>query len=254
MNIVFFDIDGTLAIRKDVPESAAKAVETLRANGNLSFICTGRNVIYARNNFHAYADGFICNNGRLAVLNDKVIFEEPIPKDTLEDIIKRLDELNAAYVFHSLNQGYYGGNSDGYEMLKSAQDPGYMHHCSDFSDLKLYNFDVWFKDLDQRHAIEKTLEGISLLNPHGPHPTADMTVMGCDKGDAIIHIAEKLNVPLENTYAFGDGINDLAMIKKAGHGVAMGNAVDPVKEAAEFITTDIKEDGVYNGLKHYQLI
>ncbi len=254
MNIVFFDIDGTLAIRKHVPESAAKAVAALRANGNLSFICTGRNVIYAKNNFGAYADGFICNNGRLAVLKDEVIFEEPIPCDVLEIIIRKLDELNAAYVFHSIDQGYYAGNPEGFEILKSAQDPGYMHICSDFSNLKLYNFDVWFKDMDHRHAIEQTLEGISLLNPHGPHPTADMTVMGCDKGDAIVHIAEKMNIPLQNTYAFGDGINDLAMLKKAGHGVAMGNAVEPVKEAAEFITTDIKDDGVYNGLKYFELI
>jgi hydroxymethylpyrimidine pyrophosphatase-like HAD family hydrolase len=67
-------------------------------------------------------------------------------------------------------------------------------------------------------------------------------------------VAEKLGVPLENTYAFGDGVNDLCMIEAAGHGIAMGNAVDALKEKAEFITTPILEDGVYNGLKHYNLI
>jgi hydroxymethylpyrimidine pyrophosphatase-like HAD family hydrolase len=44
------------------------------------------------------------------------------------------------------------------------------------------------------------------------------------------------------------------MIEAAGHGVAMGNAVDQLKEKAEFITTPILEDGVWNGLSHYNLI
>ena len=57
MHIVFFDIDGTLAIRKDVPVSAERAIKALRENGDLSFICTGRSLAYVRDNFAAYADG-----------------------------------------------------------------------------------------------------------------------------------------------------------------------------------------------------
>ena len=44
------------------------------------------------------------------------------------------------------------------------------------------------------------------------------------------------------------------MIEAAGHGIAMGNAVQELKDRAEFITTDILDDGVMNGLKHYGLI
>lgn len=46
MNLVFFDIDGTLAIRKDVPASAQKALEELRNRGDLVFICTGRSQVF----------------------------------------------------------------------------------------------------------------------------------------------------------------------------------------------------------------
>ena len=69
---VFFDIDGTLAIRRDVPESAADAVRTLRSSGNPFFIFTGRNASYVRRHFSAYADGFICANGRYAFMGRAV--------------------------------------------------------------------------------------------------------------------------------------------------------------------------------------
>jgi hydroxymethylpyrimidine pyrophosphatase-like HAD family hydrolase len=44
------------------------------------------------------------------------------------------------------------------------------------------------------------------------------------------------------------------MIQKAGHGIARGNGQNALKEEAEYVTTDILEDGVWNGLKHFHLI
>ena len=66
-------------------------------------------------------------------------------------------------------------------------------------------------------------------------------------------VAEALGVPIEETYAFGDGINDLSMIVAAGHGIAMGNAVDELKAAAEYVTASIDDDGVAKAMAHYEL-
>ena len=54
--------------------------------------------------------------------------------------------------------------------------------------------------------------------------------------------------------AFGDGGNDLAMLRHAAIGVAMGNSVDEVREGADYVTTSVDEDGIYNALKHYGII
>jgi hydroxymethylpyrimidine pyrophosphatase-like HAD family hydrolase len=54
--------------------------------------------------------------------------------------------------------------------------------------------------------------------------------------------------------AFGDGGNDISIIKAAGVGVAMGNAGDDVKFVADYITTSVDEDGIANALKHYGVI
>ncbi|MBR2760343.1 MAG: HAD hydrolase family protein [Solobacterium sp.] len=81
---VFFDIDGTLAIRRFIPPSAETAVRSLRENGTLVFICTGRNASYVRHHFHAYADGFICANGRYAFYNGRILYDHPIELSLLQ--------------------------------------------------------------------------------------------------------------------------------------------------------------------------
>jgi hydroxymethylpyrimidine pyrophosphatase-like HAD family hydrolase len=54
--------------------------------------------------------------------------------------------------------------------------------------------------------------------------------------------------------AFGDGGNDLTIIKKAGIGVAMGNAGDELKRAADYVTSSVDDDGILNALKHFDVI
>ena len=65
---------------------------------------------------------------------------------------------------------------------------------------------------------------------------------------------EEIGIAKEDTYAFGDSANDVEMLEFVAHGIAMGNGTDVAKNAAEFITTDIHKDGIWNGLKHYGLI
>lgn len=253
MNLVFFDIDGTLATGKNVPESAAEGLKLLRENGNLVFICTGRNPAYAQKNFGQYADGFICCNGRLAVKGDEVLYSHPLNDEQIREIVKRMDAVGAGYAFLGTDEGYYGGDPAGYEVMSRAQDKGFVKNGL-AEHMNVYTFDAYLGTPDRIGVIQEALDGFAIANPHGPHPTADMTVLGVDKGTALVHVAEVLGVPLENTYGFGDGRNDICMLEAVGHGIAMGNALEETKAAAEYVTTSINDDGVWNGLKHYGLI
>ncbi len=253
MRIAFFDIDGTLATGTKVPESAAAALARMRANGDLVFICTGRARAYVEANFGDYADGFVCSNGRTAFMGNRTLVDEPLTAQQIARFTAALDEAGAGYAFFGERDAWYGGNEAYRDVAEPVLKLGHLPRIDEVSDIRAYNFDIYFDDASHRERAAKALGDECLVNPHGPHPSADVTVRGADKGDAVRGVAAALGVAIEDTYAFGDGINDLSMVVAAGHGVAMGNAVDELKAAAEFVTADIDKDGVALGLAHFGL-
>ena len=71
------------------------------------------------------------------------------------------------------------------------------------------------------------------------------------KGVALRQLAEYLGVPMSATMAVGDGLNDLTMLREAGIGVAMANACDEAKAAADVITESCDEDGVARAIERF---
>jgi len=87
------------------------------------------------------------------------------------------------------------------------------------------------------------------------HPDGwDVIAKGGGKQTAIRRYLAENGLTPEEAIAFGDGENDIGMLKLAGIGVAMGNAEGIVKEAADYVTTDIDDNGIENALKHFGLI
>ena len=87
------------------------------------------------------------------------------------------------------------------------------------------------------------------------HPEfTDITANGADKGKGIIAIAHHEGLDVSQTIAFGDGGNDTSMIRQAGIGIAMGNAIEELKQEADYVTTTVDEDGILNALRHFELI
>ena len=253
MAIIFFDIDGTLATGTVVPPSAADAIARTRAAGNLVFICTGRPRAYAESTFGTYADGFVCCNGRLAVRGGERIIDQAVTHDQVATIRAVLDRLNVGYAFFSEENLYYGGNPAYRQVCEEVHGAVETLADATSANVGFYSFDVFFAEVSERTAIATALEGTCLVNPHGPHPSADVTVLGYGKGDAVRDVTRSLGIKPNESYAFGDGINDISMVQAAGHGIAMGNAVPELKAVADYLTTSIDEDGVANGLAHFGL-
>ena len=250
MKLIVFDIDGTLANGTEVPESTQKAIRMTRKKGNLIWICTGRSISYAKRHFHKYANGYILSNGIQGFTCCAKVFDKPFTSEEITEIRKRLDSVNAACVFAGSEGAKFFGNEEGFETLKSIYpDVQKGKQCN-----IEYNLDVWWKDEEHLEAIKEVLKDMAIVNPHGPHHTVDITILGYDKGEALKRIAEYLNIDMKDVYAFGDGANDVCMLKAAGTGIAMGNALDELKEIADHVTDPINEDGVYNAMQHFGLI
>ena len=121
-------------------------------------------------------------------------------------------------------------------------------------EIDAHMFDVHFNDQEHYQKIVSYLQDTVVLNEHFGHNSADATIIGYDKGIGIKKLLTILKIERDNSYAFGDGFNDVCMFKVVGHPIAMGNGVDVAKEASEYITSDIYDGGIYKALLHYGII
>lgn len=81
----------------------------------------------------------------------------------------------------------------------------------------------------------------------------ELVPLGIDKARSLAVLLEKIGITREEMIAMGDGYNDLSMIKYAGLGIAMGNAQEPVKAAADYIAPSNDEDGVVIAVEQHFL-
>jgi Cof subfamily protein (haloacid dehalogenase superfamily) len=81
----------------------------------------------------------------------------------------------------------------------------------------------------------------------------DVTAHGIHKGTVVVRLAHLLNIPTERVAVIGDGPNDIEMFRQAGISIAMGQAVDEVKEAATYLTSSNDDEGWARGIEEYVL-
>lgn len=110
-----------------------------------------------------------------------------------------------------------------------------------------------FPSADQRafmiERIECELAGQVCYDDNGTGNTFEVYSPHLSKATGIAHVLEHLGISIEDTYAFGDGINDLEMIRACGYGVAMGNAVPEVKAPADLVCGTVAEGGLAEALR-----
>ena len=105
---------------------------------------------------------------------------------------------------------------------------------------------LFTRDLDLRARLLRELADLfpGILVSSSVPNNIEINQARANKGDAVLALAEYLGLKADETMAFGDGLNDVPMLKKAGVGVAMENASAEVKASADWITASCDEDGV----------
>ena len=111
---------------------------------------------------------------------------------------------------------------------------------------------MFFRDMDARKRMREELSKLPGILVSSSIPNnLEINAEGADKGGALLRLAARLGIARESTMGFGDGENDLSMIRMAGIGVAMENGHESVKEAADYITKTNNEAGVAKALCHF---
>ncbi|WP_303011101.1 Cof-type HAD-IIB family hydrolase [uncultured Bacteroides sp.] len=257
---LFFDIDGTLVSFKThcIPSSTIEALETVHAKGLKIFIATGRPKAIINNlselQERNLIDGYITMNGAYCFIEDEVIYKSAIPQNEVKAMAAFCEKKKVPCIFvEEHNISVCQPN----EMVKKI-----------FYDFLHVNTipSVSFEEVIHKEIIQMTPfiteEEEKEIRPSIPtceigrwYPAfADITAKGVTKQKGIDEIIRHFGIKLEETMAFGDGGNDISMLRHAATGIAMGQAKDDVKEAADYVTTSVDEDGIRNAMKHFGLI
>ena len=116
----------------------------------------------------------------------------------------------------------------------------------------VYEYTIFFDDEQARRLLYPVLKNVSYTRWH-PY-FLDIVPEGLSKSYGAARILERIGVTREECMAFGDGGNDIPIIEYAGIGVAMGNATDDVKAAADYVTDTVDEDGVVTALERFGVL
>lgn len=257
---LFFDIDGTLVSFKthEIPQSTVEALTEAKKNGVGVFISTGRPIPIITNlgAIEHLIDGYVTTNGAMCRIGDKTICCNAIPDGEVKTLLHHADADDFACI------------------VVGEHDISVYNYKEVVADVFLKEINV--KGMEQMPPVEKVLSEQRILQltpffstgyeeklmPLMPrcisgrwHPAfTDVTAATAGKDNGMRAMIEHLGIDISETMAFGDGGNDISIIRAAGTGVAMGNAGNDVKAVADYVTTSVDDDGVRNALKHFGVI
>lgn len=253
---VFFDIDGTLVSFRShtVPESARRSIERLRAQGIKVFIATGRLMRHTEVVQDIEVDGYVTVNGSYCITAaGEVIYERAFPREVVEKVFA----LEREYGFQSAVMTH--------ENIFVSHIGPRVRTIAD-----MISIEPQVADLEEIVATQPVLQMCPYIDaelerkimPELPECVAsrwietfmDINLRGVDKSVGIGRVMEYYGLDIQQAMAFGDGGNDVPMVRDAGVGVAMGNACDELKSVADYITSSVDDDGVEKALMAYGVI
>lgn len=245
----FFDIDGTLLdFEKKLPDSTIEAVARLKQAGHSVAISTGRGpFMFQKIREELNIDSFVSYNGQFVVYEDKVIYENPIKIEALEDLVQAAKNANFPLVFMSDDEMRANTKDHPYihESLASLQLTHPEYEPEYYREKMIYQALLFCKEGEEEQFNQR--EDIKFVRWHDL--STDVLPNGGSKAEGIKKMIEMAGFRRDEVVAFGDGLNDIEMIEYAGTGVAMGNAVEDVKQLADFITKPVDDDGIYHAVK-----
>lgn len=265
--LVFLDIDGTLceAGRNTPPLSAQAAIRQARAAGHLVALCSGRNYGMLSPLLRYGFDAVVASAGGYILAGGAVLYDCPM---TPAQQKKALAVLKKNGVFHTIE-----GRMDSYT------DPGFKEFIRtaspDGANSELLR---WQQQLEDELGIRpmedyagEAIYKIILMSPGMQALAEPMRVLGDEfdfciqaptdigtariingelinkqfnKGTGVRRLAAGLGVPLADTIAFGDSMNDVEMLEAAGTGVCMANGSQALQAMADMVCPAVQQDGL----------
>ena len=272
--MICIDMDGTLLGRgKKISQHSKDVIKKAHDMGVEIVVTTGRlynNAAYF-SRLLGVSSPVIAANGAIVIdhkTND-IIYEKAIPKDQCMEVLRVLNKHKVPFHFHTTDTIYCNNwmSRLGTQLYMTKQQISFEDLHVKYSTLNKENqWKYIFDKEDGRIAkciaaspsvkkIIKVKEELANLTNivyfgSGPH-SIEINFAGVSKGNSVKALLEKYNIKREELICIGDNENDVSMIKFAGLGVAMGNAIQMVKDAADYITDTNRNDGVAKAIQKF---
>ena len=247
---LFFDYDGTLVDRHEniytPTPTTLRAIELLQSKGYLVCLATGRSYSYIPESGIDF-DCMITANGGYTFHKNEVLLKVPFDKELLAEMFEYFDKNNMVCISEHEKNCYVNFYEDEnfLEKIKSFNLVQSQFKPYNGEDEEFYKLLVIYHRHEEFEAFdEKFGSRVSATLPHLGLTSCDVNPLGVTKADGIKAIVEHFGIDFENTYAFGDGGNDLGMVRFAGMGYIMANASEAVRAQAPAIAPSNAQDGL----------
>lgn len=264
--ILAVDLDGTLTnSRKEITPRTREALRKMQEAGHILALATGRPlpgvmpVVRTLDMEKSGGYAIACNGGVLIdCKTGEHIYEKTLPRELVAEIFAFAEELGIG-IYTYAEQGIVAG----------SRHDDHMEYAAAINHLKIFHpehpMELVTGPVTKCMATVPEHRGLEiaekLLERFGDRVTVlrselffvEMVPADTDKAKGIASLLERLGVAREDVIACGDGLNDIAMLKYAGLGVAMANAQESVKAVADVVALSNDEDGVARVIEEYML-
>ena len=260
------DLDGTLLNESfEIESTTADRLAALMSRGVEIVLCSGRRFSSAVRYAHELelTTPIVVNNGTIVkdVASGRTLYAEYFSRENALRLLHLLKEMNLPAVVladDSLEYDYCvdvtdGGNeyhaefvSLNREMAKVVKDLTRLR-CETISEINVFH--EYETLLSAQRRIRDAMNGkvrSIIIRRHVRYRgcTLETAVPGASKWSALLWIAQERGIEPEEIVAIGDEANDIEMVREAGFGVAVANATDEVKAAADYVTKQPRNAGV----------
>ncbi len=271
LKMIGLDLDGTLLTdKKELTDRTKAALRRAIELGITVLVASGRpwmGVPEELRNFPGMRYALTSNGARIIDTKDDRVIEEHLlsPELALKAlaVCGKYDTLQEVYFD---GQGYapedqmayvekYHRNPSMCEYMRKTRLPVKdIRKLVEQENRGLDKVQALFADMDERETAWKELEqekGLELVG--SLQYNIEINAAGVNKGTGLVNLGRMLGIRRKEIMAFGDGDNDIAMLREAGFGVAMANADEQVKAAADYITLSNEEEGVAEAIERLVL-
>ena len=257
--ILFFDVDGTIVTGDHViPASAGAALRAAMEAGHLLFVNTGRPYLHVEPQIKALPmSGFICSLGGHIRFQGETLCSRTFSPEESRSIRDAGYACGMDMLFESEQAVWFDrrcANPQGsreFAWLRSIGVPGWDDTFRE--DFSFDKFVYWPREnADPDRFEEQFRDRLTFI--HREHAMREVVSLGLSKAGGMRKVMELLGLSREDAFAFGDGANDLPMLREAGTSVLMGNAPRELWGEADYVAPTIHEDGLYRAMERFGLL